>query len=210
MMILYYAPTACSIAPHIVLEETGVPFEPRRLDLASGEQGSPEYLKVNPAGRVPALIVDGRVVTEVPALLTFIANLKSEVRLIPDNGTIEQARCFEWLGFLSSTLHVAYAQFRRPLRFVSEDFACIDGLSEAGRERTIGYYREVERRLAGGEWAAGSSYSIADAYLFPFFTWAWRFDFDVASECPKWAALFERIKQRPAVQRAVEREGITV
>jgi glutathione S-transferase len=209
-MILYYAPTACSIAPHIALEEIGADFEPRRLDLAAGEQGSPEYLKVNPAGRVPVLIVEGRTITEVPALLTYIAGLDREAGLIPRPGTLDHARCFEWLGFLSSTLHVSYAQFRRPLRFVGEDFACLDAFAAEGRERTIAYYREVERRLAAGEWAAGGAYSIADIYLFPFFTWAWRLEFDITGECPNWAALFERTKARPAVQRAVEREGLVL
>ena len=208
-LILYYAPTACSIAPHIALEEVGVPFEPRRIDLAKGEQSSPEFLALSPLGRVPAMIIDGEAVTEVPALLTYIASLKPEAALTPPPGSLAYARCFEWLGFLSSSLHVAYAQFRRPQRFLAEGSPAWDELTSQGRTNTIGFYREVERRLSDG-WAAGDSYSIADIYLFPFFTWAWRLEFDVRRECPKWAALFDRLKERPAVQRAVEREGITV
>ena len=206
-MILYYAPTACSIAPHIALEEIGADFEPRRIDLASGEQRSEEYLKINPRGRVPAMIIAGEVVTEVPALLTYVANLKPEVALIPAAGTLAHARCFEWLGFLSSTVHVSYAQYRRPERFLEEGSACSTELSDEGRARTIALYREVEGRL-GGEWASGDSYSIADMYLFPFYTWAWRLDLDMKSECPRWTALFERLRARPAVQRAIEREGL--
>ena len=208
-LILYYAPTACSIAPHIALEEVGVPFEPRRIDLAKGEQSSPEFLALSPLGRVPAMIIDGEAVTEVPALLTYITSLKPEAALTPPLGSLAYARCFEWLGFLSSSLHVAYAQFRRPQRFLAEGSPAWDELTSRGRTNTIGYYREVERRLSDG-WAAGDSYSIADIYLFPFFTWAWRLEFDVRRECPKWATLFDRLKERPAVQRAVEREGITV
>jgi glutathione S-transferase len=208
-LILYYAPTACSIAPHIALEEIGVPFEPRRIDLAKGEQSSPEFLALSPLGRVPAMIIEGEAVTEVPALLTYIASLGHEAHLTPPPGSLAYARCFEWLGFLSSSLHVAYAQFRRPQRFLAEGSPASDELTSQGRTNTIGFYREVERRLSDG-WAAGDSYSIADIYLFPFFTWAWRLEFDVRRECPKWAALFDRLKERPAVQRAVEREGITV
>src|SRR5215210_5166778 len=208
-LIFYYAPTACSIAPHIALEEVGVDFEPRRIDLAKGEQTSPEFLKLSPLGRVPTLIIDGEPVTEVPALLTYIAGLKPEAGLIPPPGTLACARCFEWLGFLSSSLHVAYAQFRRPERFLAKGSPGWDELSEQGRSNTIRFYREVERRLGDG-WAAGDSYSIADINLFPFYTWAWRLEFDVKVECPKWTALFERLKQRPAVQRAIEREGISV
>ena len=206
-LILYYAPTACSIAPHIALEEVGVPFEPRRIDLAKGEQSSPEFLALSPLGRVPAMIIDGEAVTEVPALLTYVASLDTGVGLTPPPGTLAYARCFEWLGFLSSTVHVTYAQFRRPARFVVEGSPCWDEVSEQGRQRTIALYREVERRLENG-WAAGDRYSIADINLFPFYTWAWRLELDLKSECPKWTALFERIKQRPAVQRALEREGL--
>lgn len=205
-MILYYAPTACSIAPHIALEEIGVPFEARRIDLAKGEQTSLTFLRVNPLGRVPAMIINGAAVTELPALLTYIASLKPEAGLVPPAGTLAFARCFEWLGYLSSSLHVAYAQFRRPGRFVAEGSPAWDEVSDAGRLNTIAAYREVERRLGSG-WAAGDAYSIADINLFPFPGWAWRFDFDMASECPRWTALVERMKERPAVQRALAREN---
>jgi len=205
-MILYYAPTACSIAPHIALEEIGAEFEARCLDLAKGEQTLPDYLKINPRGRVPAMVIDGEVVTEVPALLTYIAGLKPDAGLVPPPGTLAYARCFEWLGFLSSTLHVAYAQFRRPVRFLDEGSACWDELSNKGKDITIASYREVERRLGDG-FAVGS-YSIADIYLFPFHGWAWRFDFDIAADCPKWTALVTRMRGRPAVQRALAREGL--
>ena len=147
--------------------------------------------------------------TEVPALLTYIADLGGESALTPPPGTLAFARCFEWLGFLSSSLHVAYAQFRRPQRFLAKGSKGWGDLIEQGRANTIRFYREVERRLSDG-WAAGDSYSIADINLFPFFTWAWRVDFDIRQECPKWAALFDRMKERSAVQRAVEREGISV
>ena len=205
-MILHYAPTACSLAAHIALEEAGVAFEPRRIDLAKGEQTSPDFLAVNPQGRVPALVVDGETVTELPALLTYIASLNPAAGLVPPSGTLAFARCFEWLGFLTSTLHVAYAQFRRPVRFVPDGSPASPIVAEAGRDNTIAAYREVERRLGDG-WAAGDAYSIADINLVPFHGWAWRLDLDMAAECPKWTALVERIKQRPAVQRVMAREN---
>ena len=205
-MIFYYARTACSLAPHVALEEVGANFEARRVDLASGQQKSPEFLAINPAGRVPALVIEGRTVTEVPALLTYAASLNPDAGLVPTTGSLSYARCFEWLGFLSSSLHVAYAQFRRPVRFVGDDFACVDALVEHGRANTIASYREVERRLGDG-WAAGETYSIADIYLLPFHGWAWRFDFDIEKECPKWTALVRRASERPAVVRALERES---
>src|SRR5689334_21953575 len=100
-LILYYAPTACSIAPHIALEEVGADFEPRRVDLAKGEQASPEFLSLSPLGRVPTMIIDGEAVTEVPALLTYAASLHPQAGLTPPPGTLAYGRCFEWLGFLS-------------------------------------------------------------------------------------------------------------
>ena len=208
-MILYYAPTACSLAVHAALEEAGLPFEPRAIDFAAGEQTSPDYLKVNPRGRVPALVVDGQVVTEVPALLTYVAGLSPEAGLVPPPGTLAHARCFEWLGFLSSTLHVAYAQYRRPQRFLAEESACREQLAAEGRDITIALYREVEQRLGPG-WAAGQSRSIADLYLLPVHFWAWRLDLDMAAECPKWTALVRRLAERPGVKRALEREGLTL
>ncbi|MCL6729382.1 glutathione S-transferase family protein [Sphingomonas hankyongi] len=205
-MVFYYARNACSIAPHIALEEVGAEFEARCVDLTAGEQLSPGFLAVNPAGRVPALVMEERTVTEVPALLTYIASLKTGAGLIPAVSSIEHARCFEWLAFLSSSVHVAYAQFRRPHRFVSQDFACVHALVEQGRRNTIALYREVERRL-GDEWAAGNAYSIADMYLVPFHGWSWRLDFDIEAECPKWSAIVERVLDRDAVRRVLAREN---
>ena len=145
--------------------------------------------------------------TEVPALLIYIASLRPEAGLVPPAGSLAFARCLEWLGWLSSTLHVAYAQFRRPGRFVGADFACMVQLAENGRTNAVRHYKEVEKRL-GDAWAVGEHYSIADMYLFPFYTWAWRLDLDMHAECPKWTAWMERISERPAVQRALEREAL--
>jgi glutathione S-transferase len=205
-MILYYAPGACSLAPHIALEETGVPFETHRIDLTKSEQLSDGYTALNPRGRVPILIVDHQVVTEVPALLTFIAGLNPDAQLVPKPGTLAHGRCFEWLGFLSSTVHVAYAQFRRPERFVPADSPHAGPVSDHGKEICIRLWKEIDQRLAGGKWAAGDIYSIADPYLLPFYTWKWRLDLE-ASDLPNWSAWVERIKERPAVQRALATEG---
>ena len=207
MIKLYYAPGACSIAPHILLEEIGVPFEAARIDLASGQQDTPEYRAVNPKGRVPALAIDGEIVTEVPALLTYIASLRPEAGLVPPLGTLEYARCFEWLAFLSSSVHVAYAQFRRPGRFLPLDFPDPDAFTEQGRQHVMNFYREIEQRLAG-PWAVGEQYSLADPYLFPFYLWNARVGLDLAGECPRWTAWHARMRERPAVQRAAAREGI--
>lgn len=208
MLKLYYSPIACSLAPHIVLEELGLPFEPVRVSIADGEHQRPDYLAVNPRGRVPALAVDGEIVTEVPALLAYLASLRPEAGLVPPPGTLEFARCFEWLAFLSSSLHIAFAQFRRPERFLPPG-APAEAFSEHGREQTRQLYLEIDRRLAG-PWAVGERYSLADPYLLPFYLWDVRVGLDVARACPRWTAWKGRMAERPAVQRAAQREGIEI
>jgi glutathione S-transferase len=207
MLQLYYSPGACSLAPHIVLEEIEVLFEAHAIDLAQGEQDQADYRSINPRGRVPALIVDGEVVTEVPALLTYLASLRPSEDLVPEAGTIAFARCFEWLAFLSSSLHVAYAQFRRPQRFLPPDAPDVHAFTEQGREHVKGFYREIEQRLIG-PWALGENYSLVDPYLLPFYLWDQRVEMDLAANCPRWTAWKERMARRPAVRRAAAREGL--
>ena len=207
MLKLYYSPIACSLAPHIVLEEIGVPFEAVRVSIPDGEHQQPAYLAINPRGRVPALAVNGEIVTEVPALLTYLASLADEPKLVPPPGTVEYARCFEWLAFLSSSLHIAYAQFRRPERFLPPGAKDVEAFTEQGREHTKSFYCEIEQRLTG-PWAIGAQYSIADAYLLPFYLWDARVGLDVASACPRWTEWKERMRERSAVQRAARREEI--
>ncbi|HEV2746846.1 MAG TPA: glutathione binding-like protein [Allosphingosinicella sp.] len=207
MHILYYSPGACSLAPHIVLEETGILFEARRVSIADGELRSADYRAINPKERVPALAVDGEVLTEVPALLAYLASLAPAAELVPPAGTVAFGRCFELMAFLSSSLHIAYAQLWRPERFLPEDFAGRGAFTEQGRKTVRRHSAEIEAGL-GGEWALGPRYSIADAYLFPFYRWGVRIGLAMADEHPRWTAWKDRMIRRPAVIRAVGREGI--
>jgi len=207
MLILYYSPGVCSLAPHVALEETGIAFEARRVSIADGQHKSAAYCAINPQGRLPALVIDNQVVTEVPALLTYIASLRPERGLVPAGGSLDQARCFELLAFLSSSLHIAYAQLWRPERFLSDDFEQRDLFSALGREAIQRCNAEVEARLVG-PWALGEHFSIADAYLLPFYRWGVRIGLDMVATCPRWSAWSLRMAARQAVQRAVEREGI--
>ena len=105
---LYYSPGACSLASHMALEEAGADYEPVRINFAEAQQRSPEYLRINPKGRVPALAEGDRVVTENPAILRYVARLYPQAKLWPEDPYAE-ARCTEWLAFISSTVHPAYA-----------------------------------------------------------------------------------------------------
>ncbi|PZQ58374.1 MAG: glutathione S-transferase [Sphingomonas taxi] len=207
---LFYASGACSLAPHIALEESGAPFEPVHVDMASGEQRTPEYLRINPKGRVPALAVDDWVLTENPAILQFIARSFPEAHLWPED-LREQARVAEWLGWIASTVHVAYAHVRRAERYADSEAALAE-VRAKGIETCRDLWRAVDARLGAGPWAIGERYTVADAYLLVFWTWGRGsvLGFDMARDFPDWTAHARRMAARPAVRRAFRREGLAL
>ena len=207
-MKLYYSPGACSLAPHIALEETGADFEPVRIALAKGEQNTPEYQAINPKGRVPALAEGDWVLTENPAILRYIARRHPAAGLWP-NDPVEEARCAEWLAWIASTVHVAYAHVRRPERYAAGEAARDDVIAK-GKETCRDLWAAVDARIGAGPWALGERYSVADPYLLVFWTWGRgpALGFDMARDCPNWTAHARRMAERPAVRRAFEREGL--
>ncbi|WP_242116840.1 glutathione S-transferase family protein [Sphingomonas lacusdianchii] len=207
---LFYSNGACSLAPHIVLEETGIPFEPVRVDMASGQQRSPEFLRINPKGRVPALAVDDWVLTENPAILQFIARSHPDSGLWPET-LPDQARVAEWLAWIASTVHVAYAHVRRAERYADSEPALAE-VRAKGLQTCRDLWRAIDTRLGEGPWAIGERYSVADAYLLVFWTWGRGsvLQFDMARDVQHWTAHALRMAERPAVQRAFRREGLTL
>ncbi|MEN2748127.1 glutathione S-transferase N-terminal domain-containing protein [Sphingomonas sp. T9W2] len=207
---LFYSNGACSLAPHIALEETGIPFEPVRVDMASGQQRSPEFLRINPKGRVPVLAVDDWVLTENPAILQFIARSHPDSGLWPE-ALPDQARVAEWLAWIASTVHVAYAHVRRAERYADSEPALAE-VRAKGLLTCRDLWRAVDARLGEGPWAIGERYSVADAYLLVFWIWGRGpvLQFDMASDVPHWTAHALRMAERPAVQRAFRREGLTL
>lgn len=207
---LYYSPGACSLAVHIVLEEIGLPYE---VELRSARDGegttTPDYLAINPKGRVPALTgVDGdTVLTEVLAILLFLARSHPAARLLPDDPAGE-ARVLEWLGWLSVDLHgIGYGQLWRAHRFV-EDPALEDAVQAKGRVNIMAAYGHIEQRLADGRtWAVAGRYSVVDPYLLVFWLWGRRVGFAM-EDWPHWSRLMERVLARPAVLRVLAREGL--
>jgi glutathione S-transferase len=217
MYRLFYSPGACSLAPHIVLEEIGVPYD---LDLRStmGAAGTsaPDYLAINPKGRVPALFgVPGRsggangLLTEASAILVYLARAHPDhVALLP-GGPAGEARCIEWLNWLSESVHgMSFAQLWRPQRFVS-DPALFPAVVAKGRENLAEQYRYIESILADGRaWALPDGYSVADAFLLVFWRWGARIGFDMAGQFPAWTLLSAQTVARAAVRRAIEQEGL--
>lgn len=206
MTTLYYSQGACSIAAHILLEQSGLAFDTVRLSLANGDQRSAAFLEVNPQGRVPALEVDGSVITESLAVLTWIARSAPEQDLIPRD-PMAAARVYEKLSFFISSVHIAFAQVWRPERFAT-DRRQHEPLRREGHQAVARYYDEIERMLDGVDWLVGDDFSAADLYPFVFYRWAWRIDID-PRRYPAWTRHTARMLERPAVQRALAREQLS-
>ncbi len=205
---LFYSPRACSLACHIVLEESGLEFEAIEVRIADGAHKKPEYLKINPLGKVPALAVDSEVLTEAQAILTFLADLVPEKKLIPAAGTLQRARAHEWMNFCTSTIHLAFRTVFRPHLLVGSEVSS-DAAKAFGRESLGKVMAEVERRLAGRHYALGEAFSVCDAYLFVFYLWAHDQRLEMESPAgPLYAGLAERVWERETVRRAVQRERI--
>ena len=207
---LYYSPGACSLASHIALEEAGAVYEPVLTKLSDGAQRTPEFLRLNPKGRVPVLADGDFVVTENPAILRYVARAHPAVRLWPDDPR-EEARCAEWLAWCSSGIHVTYAHTRRPERYADDEAAKAEVVRK-GYAASRSVWEAVEAKLAasGSAWAAGSGYSVADPYVFLFWLWGRSpaLGYDMARDFPAWTEHAGRMGERPAVRAALEREGI--
>src|SRR6516164_5705195 len=205
---LYYSPGACSLAAHIVLEEIGKPYA---LDLVSSSgpregkmTATAAWRAVNPKGRVPALSgVAGRIggaddlLTELHAILVYLARTNPEARLLPTDPAAE-ARCIEWMNWLASNVHaMSYGQIWRTQRFVADE--TMFGAVKATGEKTVReQYAYIEHLLADGrDWAVPSGYSVVDPYLLVFYHWGQRIGLEMRRLYPAWTRLAERIVARP-------------
>ncbi|WP_426030903.1 glutathione S-transferase family protein [Caulobacter sp. DWP3-1-3b2] len=203
---LYFAPGSSAFAPLIALEEIGVAYHAHRVDLATGEQRQPAYLRVNPRGRVPTLAVDGEPVTEVLAILTYLAQAYPHSELLPLADPLKLAHAYEVMSWFASTVHVAFAQTTRPERFADDETvkAALATPGEARFHRTLS---DIERLAQGpGPWLLGDSFSAVDAYALVIWRWAQRRSIDT-SAYPAWSAKAARALARPSVKRALQREA---
>ena len=204
MLTLYYAPGACSMAAHIVLEESGEKYQPQRVDLAGGEQRSEAYLKINPQGRVPALrLDDGDPLAENTAILPYLGK---RFTLWPTDSTAE-AKALSMIGFFAASVHPAHAHVGRPERY-TQDQSALPGIKEQGLKTFHGHLKQIDGMLAGREWL-GNEYSVLDPYGFVFYTWGVRRELPMA-ELKNYTAFKDRMKNRPAVARVLEDEKIKV
>ena len=204
MLTLYYAPGACSMAAHIVLEESGEKYKPQQVDLAGGEQRTEAYLKINPQGRVPVLgLDDGEPLAENTAILPYLGK---RFGLWPTDPKAE-AKALSLIGFFAGSVHPAHAHVGRPERYTADQSA-FPGIKEAGLKTFHGYLKQIDGRLAGREWFS-DKYSVVDPYGFVFYTWGVRRELPMA-ELKNYTAFKDRMLERPAVQRVAADEKVKV
>lgn len=204
-MKLFYSPGACSLAPHIILYELGRPFSVQPVVIAEGAQLKPEYLKINPRGRLPVLLVDGAAIRENSAILTWLG--QQGAGLFPTIGSLPAARASEWMGWLTSAVHISFAQIWRGVRF-SDDAAQHAAIRARGLVTLAEQFAEIEGALSETRFALGDSYSVVDANLMPFYRWGSRVGFAMRPRFPNWTRLTERVLDRDAVRRTIAAEGI--
>jgi glutathione S-transferase len=201
MLKLYYAPGTCALASHIALAEAGADYTTEKLDMKANQQNSPEYLKLNPKGRVPTLVTDRGVLTETPAMLAFIAQIFPQARLAPLDDAFAFAQAQAFNSYLCSTVHVAHAHKLRGARWATEETTFAD--MKRMVPKTVGAcFALIERDMLKGPWAMGEQYTICDPYLYTIATWLEGDGVDLAA-LPKVADHRKRMAERPAVRKVL-------
>lgn len=211
---LFYSPGACSLAPHVVLEEMGLPFEPVRVVIADGATRTPEYLALNPRGRVPSLVWrEGdreKVLTEAMAIMAWLSMRHPQVGLLPAPRTESFVRALEWMSWLGSSMHQAGVRtVFRPERFTIDE-AGAPAIAAQGRETIRAGYADIEQRLAGRRYALDDTFSALDAYLLVFYRWGNRCGLPMRQDFPEYTRVMDAVRARHAVRRVIEREGIEI
>jgi len=200
-MKLYYSPGACSLAPHIVAREAGLSPDLEKVDHANRTTASGRsYLEVNPKGYVPALQVqDGTVMTEVSALIQYLADQAPQAGLIPAAGTPERYKVLEWIGFIATEIHKGFGPLWNP--------TTPDAVKQAAKERLFQRFAYVDQQLDGRSYLTGERFTVADAYLFVVVNWT-NFHGLSLGDYKNLAAFMERVAARPKVQDALQAEGL--
>ena len=201
-MKLYFAPGACSLSPHIVLEEAGIAAETEQVNNQEKKTKSgADYWTINPKGQVPALVLDsGEMLTEGPVIVQYLADQKPGSGLVPPAGSIERYRVQEWLNFITSELHKSFGPIFRP--------TTPDAFKTISKENLGKRFDWLDKQLAGKKYLTGDAFTAADAYLFTVVNWVNFLSIDIS----KWAnlkAFQERVAARPKVQEAMAAEGLT-
>jgi glutathione S-transferase len=200
-MKLYYAPGACSLSPHIVSREAGIPLELQKVNTKDKSMdGGGDFRGVNAKGYVPALdLGNGQVLTEGPAIVQYLADQKPESGLAPKAGTLERYRLQEWLNFITSEIHKSFSPLFKPN--TPEEYKTI------AKENLATRFAWLDKQLAGRDYLMGGTFTVADAYLFTVVNWTHPMKIDLAPY-PNLAAFQKRVAARPKVREAMQAEGL--
>jgi glutathione S-transferase len=206
VLTLYYAPHTCALATHIVLEEVGAEYTAKRIDFATNQQRSPEYLKINPKGRVPALVTGRGILTETPAMLVYVAQSFPKAGLAPMNDPFLFAQIQSFNSWLCSHLHVAHAHRMRGYRWVDADDAPSIAAMQRKVPQSVGEsFAMVEREMLKGPWVMGERYTICDPYLFTLAQWLEADGVDPKT-IPRVIDHRRRMSERATVKKAIAQE----
>lgn len=210
-LTLFASPGSSSFAPHIVLQEIGATFELALITHHGVGAGThkPEFQKMNPKGRVPVLTDGTFVLTESAAILIYLASRHPEAGLMPA-GPDGLVRAVEWFNWLSSAVHAVAVRMVWRADFFSDDPSTHPAIVSKGHEHLAHAYALIEQRLKGRDFAVSNAYSIVDPYLLVYFRWGNRMHLDMAGRFPAWTAHARRLEARPAIQRALNAEKVSL
>ncbi|MEZ5730651.1 MAG: glutathione S-transferase family protein [Hyphomicrobiaceae bacterium] len=210
-LTLFASPGSSSLAAHIVLQEIGAPFELTLISHHGEGAGThkPEFQKMNPKGRVPVLTDGTFVLTESAAILIHLASQHQDAGLMPA-GPDGLVRAVEWFNWLSSTVHAVAVRMIWRADFFSDDPATHPAIVSKGREHLANAHALIEQRIQDRDFAVGNAYSIVDPCLLGYFRWGNRMKLDMAGSFPAWTAHARRLEARPAVQRALAAEKVSL
>jgi len=203
---LYFAPGTCSLASHIALEVSGARYDAVKLDFSASQQHAPEYLAINPKGRVPALVTARGVITETPALLLYIAQMHPQAGLAPLDDPFALAELQAVNSYFCATVHVAHAHRRRGYRW-ADDEAAQRSMHAKVTQNMGDCFAYIEGTLLRSSWVMGDAFSVADPYLFTMGTWLAGDGVDI-ERFPRVAAHSRRMRELPAVQRVLPLHGL--
>jgi glutathione S-transferase len=201
MYKLYYAPGTCALASHIALEDAGADYKAERLDFKTNQQQSPEYLRINAKGRVPALVTDRGVITETPAILAYVAQTFPQAKLAPLDDAFAFAQLQSFNSYLCATAHVAHAHKLRGYRWATDEASFAD-MKRMVPTSMAGCFELIEKGMLKGPWVMGEQYTVCDPYLYTIALWLEGDGVDLAP-LPKVAAHRKRMSERPAVQKVL-------
>ncbi len=203
MLTLYFSPGACSMASHIGIEECGTAYTEHPVLLSKGEQKTADYMKVNPRGKVPALAVDGRIITENTGILTYLARRFPETKLLPAD-PVDEANCIATMAWFSNIVHPSYQRYMRAERFAEGD-AAVASVKDMGKKTFWTNLEEIDGMLAGKQWVMGDQFTVADGYCLVFYGWGLRADLPM-STLAHYTAFKDRMLKRPKVMKVLQDE----